>query len=193
MEVARNPELFDIAHKKYVAQWRSVGDTSESYWATWLDLHSAFWTTPGRDYQPPVPITPEKLHIIGTLLKEGHYFTPKNYLHQARKHHVESGSDWTQQLDLAASRFVLPTQRGIGPGRQSHPLNYEIMCTIPLDEAPLIEGGPVGNESLVTLFTMFLISELEGALALRTSVHINNKDMTITWILYQYPKQTQQP
>ena len=183
LEVARNPDLMSKAMDQYTAEWYSTNDTSSSNWNTWQEFHRAYWDHHGFPDEPVLPLTPQKIHIVGALFKVGRYRTTKNYLNISKTRHVESGGKWSEELELAARRFVQSTLRGIGPGRQSQPLNFELMTTMDFGDGPLVEGGPIGTESLITMFTFFMVRELEGALAARRDIHINTVTSTVTWHL----------
>ena len=77
----------------------------------------------------------------------------------------------------------MSTQRGMGPSRQSRPVNFEALLLLDLGPEPVVKNGPLGTENLIVLFTMFLIREIEGSLALRTHVHLNAVALTVTWHL----------
>ena len=55
------------------------------------------------------------------------------------------------------------TLRGIGPPRQSEPLNYEavLLMDLPVD-VPIVARGPINTKALAVLFTCFLLREMEG-------------------------------
>ena len=38
------------------------------------------------------------------------------------------------------------TQRGIGPSRQSRPINFELFIMMKVGVDPLVPGGPMGTE-----------------------------------------------
>ena len=130
-----------------------------------------------------LPLTPHKVHIVGCLLKAGNYRSTGNYLNIAHQMHTESGEMWTQQLELAGKRFMQSSQRGIGPSRQSRPINFELYIMVRVGEEPLVPGGPVGTENLIVLFTMFLMREIEGAMALRRHIVVDLKGLNVTWHL----------
>ena len=61
---------------------------------------------------------------MGALLKVGGYRSTGNYLSAAKEQHIDTGASWDPSHELAAKRFHRSTLRGIGPPRQSEPLNY---------------------------------------------------------------------
>ena len=105
--------LMDEAWERYHIDVRSAGDTSETNWNTWQELHYAYWH-PWDPSQDALPLTPLKLHIVGCLFKAGGYRTTKNYLSIAHQKHVEAGASWTEQLELAGEEIhvVHPTGHG---------------------------------------------------------------------------------
>ena len=54
----------------------------------------------------------------------------KLFISGARNKHTEEEGGWGVQLALAGRRFLASTQRGIGPPRQSEPLNFELLLTL---------------------------------------------------------------
>ena len=50
-------------------------------------------------------------------------------------------------------------------------------------EAPVVKGGPVGTGNLITLFTHWLVRDMDGALAMARDMHINTESQTATWRL----------
>ena len=124
-----------------------------------------------------------KIHGVGALMKVSGYRSAKNYISLAKKRHIELGYDWNAQLDLAYSRFNTSTRRGMGPPRQSEPLNYELVAVLPFGDDPVVPHGPLGTDNLKVLCTLFLCRELEASTALRRNVRINTQSQTVTWRL----------
>ena len=88
MMTAQDDELMSDAMKKYVSDWKSAGDTSNTYIKTWHDLHAAHWDEVRRPAVEVLPLTPVKIHIVGALLKEGGYRGPGNYMTGMKNLHI---------------------------------------------------------------------------------------------------------
>ena len=183
MAGASDDGIFEQAMSRYIEDWTSAGDTSEYYWTTWVDIHSCHWDGLRRERLPPLPLTAIKFHTIGSLLKLGGYRSADNYATIAKRKHVESGYQWSAELELASKRMVTSCQRGMGPPRQSEPLNYEAILLLDLPADPLIDGGPLNTKALAVMATMFLTREVEVAMAERSHVVADHEEKTISWLL----------
>ena len=73
LAVASNDRAFDLARASYTSEWRSRGDTSEYYIKAWHDLHNAHYDGIRRPRTPALPLTPELIHTIGTLINIAGY------------------------------------------------------------------------------------------------------------------------
>ena len=158
----------------------SEGDTSTYNLITWVELHTAYGRTKRYDPWPTFPLTPTKIHGVGALLKGAAYRSPKNYLQVAKRHHILAGYPWSDQLKLAADQFRASTMRGMGPPRQSGPIDYITAAMTDYGEDPVIKNGPIGTNNLIVIGVMFLLRELELATARRANCRINNKTKTVT-------------
>ena len=81
LEAAKDDERMKKARQAYEDDWASKGGTGENYAATWIELHEAHWDGRRRPALPPIPLSAESIHVIGSLLKLGHYRSSKNYIH----------------------------------------------------------------------------------------------------------------
>ena len=96
---------------------------------------------------------------------------------------MEHGFTWSDGLVRAARRFEASITRGIGPGRQSEPLDFDRLARMDLPvEAPL-KNGPVGVPQVVVLFTHFFLREVEGSFAVVEDWHIDEAVEELTWRL----------
>ena len=84
---------------------------------------------------------------------------------------------------MAGRRFLASTQRGIGPPRQSEPLNFELLLTLTLGVSAIVPSGPINTIAVVVLFTMFMLREVEGAVARRSHVKVDTRLRQIVWQL----------
>ena len=101
----------------------------------------------------------------------------------AKEQHIDAGGEWPASLQLAANRFHHSTLRGIGPPRQSEPLNFSLLLLLSFGWLPIVTGGPCNTMAVIVLFTMFLLREIEGALAERGHVQLDHDQATVTWSL----------
>ena len=92
---------------------------------------------------PVIPLAPKKIMVIGAVLKEAGYRSTKNYISSIKRHHRLFGFDWNDQLDLAYTSFVAPTQRGVGPGKQSCPIPFDKMVDIDLNAKLVLDTFPI--------------------------------------------------
>ena len=180
LSIAGNLELLEEAEAAYRRDWVSAGDTSGYYLITWMELHAAYGHTKMLDDWNLSPIEPDKIHAVGPLLKAGGYRSPKNYLQAAKNAHVERGYAWTEALELAGSRFVASVSRGIGPPRQSEPLDFLTAAGHDHGDEPVVKDGPLGTNSFITVATFFLLRELEASTARRHNVRLNTEELSVT-------------
>ena len=98
LQIAGDIVALEKVEVRYRQDWVSSGDTSGYYLITWVELHVAYGRTKGLSPWPTLPITPDKLHAVGSLLKAGGYRSPKNYLQSAKNAHVEAGFSWNDSI-----------------------------------------------------------------------------------------------
>lgn len=167
LQIASDPELLGAAMAKYQDEIRSSGDTSDAYVKTWQDFHEAVcWTKLGvAEPYSVLPLTPLKISVVGAILKASGYRATKNYLASIKRAHRLAGFAWDDQLDLAATSFTASTLRGLGPGRQSCPLPFEKLTSLPIDDLVQNPRFPVAPSFCIVLFTFYLLRELECATA----------------------------
>ena len=120
---------------------------------------------------------------MGSLLKAADYRSGSNYIDAAKDRHLAAGHEWSSTLDWAYKRYNMSVSRGIGPPKQAEPLPFERLMELSLPDEPIIPGGPVGTDNLITLFTHWLVRDMEGALAIAKDLHINTESQTATWRL----------
>ena len=162
--IANDPQARHKAMKEYEQDQRSKGDTSKHNRVTWVMLHMAWWCFECVAVAA-WPLTPEKIAGVGALLKASGYRSGYNYMTAAKDEHIALGWPWTDQLARAARLFNLSTSRGIGPSKQSQPLDFEKCMKLNLGEDEVVTNGPIGMMSLIVLFTYFLLREADGGLS----------------------------
>ena len=99
------------------------------------------------------PLTPEKIEAVGSLSKAAGYRSADNYMSAAKEFHISQGHRWTDELKQAAHDFHLSTNRGLGPSKQSEPLDFAACVQLGLNNDSPFEGGPIGIAQLIVLFT----------------------------------------
>ena len=87
------------------------------------------------------------------------------------------------ELELAARRLLASGQRGMGPPRQSEPLDHHKVLDLVITKEPLFRGGPLNSKTVHVIATMFLNRELEVSLAERGHITINEQDITTSFLL----------
>ena len=118
LEVARSPELLDMAVEEYRREVRSVGDTSDDNVKTWQSFHDAVcWTRFGLSEPcPMLPLTPVKVAALGSTCKKAGYRSTKNYLSAVKKLHITANFSWAEQLTVAR-RLSVALGRGSSRAR----------------------------------------------------------------------------
>ena len=132
---------------------------------------------------PLLPLTPPKLFALGAMLKAGGYRSAGNYFSRIKEEHTSAGHLWTDQLSWAQRRAIVSVTRGMGPARQSAPLQLDIVAELGLGHAPVIPGGPVGPGRLIIAGSFFCTREIELSLALRENVFVNKSTRQASWAL----------
>ena len=80
LEIARDPERLKTAIARYEKDEKSSGDTSEFNVRTWQEFHHGVdWSTFGLSVNEEVfPLTPMKIKVVGSILKESGYRSTGN-------------------------------------------------------------------------------------------------------------------
>ena len=93
------------------------------------------------------------------------------------------GHPWSEQLQLSVRKATASVTRGIGPARQSAPLDLASVwaCDIPWrQDSPDL---PLGGKFLVVACSFFCTREIEASLALRQHVSIDSSRNLVSWNL----------
>ena len=99
LDIAADDEKFYKAFDKYMNETRSSGDTSHFNMKTWKEFHEAWFDGVRRPPQPIIPLTPLRIHVVGTMMKEGGYRSSKNYMDSVTAVHEEAGHPWGPELE----------------------------------------------------------------------------------------------
>ena len=70
--------------------------------------------------------------------------------------------------------------RGMGPSRQSEPIDFKAALGLDFTNEPFFSGGPVGTRTVIVISTFFLLRELEASTARRVNVRCNPQAQTVT-------------
>eukprot|EP00971_Amphidinium_carterae_P272450 5407658-Amphidinium_carterae.1 len=85
----------------------------------------------------------------------------------AKQAHIDAGGTWSESLDQLARACTRSVLRGLGPARQSAPLDLMAVAALPRDATPNVDLGPVDAVRLVLIMSLFMLREIEAALARR--------------------------
>ena len=161
----------------------SHGDRFEHF-KTWARFHNEVFGDEGSEgYEPILPLTPSKLVTVAALFKAGTYRSFPNYASSLKTFHVEEGFPWLSILEHTTNWCTKSTQRGIGPARQSHALRLHNLLTLTDMETPLVVGGPCWAVRTTLIAIIFLLREIELALARLSAWSFDHVLLEITWLL----------
>ena len=150
---------------------------------TWEAVHGSWF---GED-SAPWPLTPAKIRAIAAVFKKRGYRSFANYASKAKERHISLTGEWPALLAQEMKMAKRSVGRGLGPSRQSEPLQLERISELEpevLESAsPLVPNGPVGPFNVAVLDTYFLLREIESSLSLATSVTVDEATKTVRWLL----------
>ena len=133
---------------------------------TWEDLHHAWWNhLPSGHDVAAFPLTASKIAGVGCLLKAGGYRSGHNYISAAKDRHLSLVYPWDEVLAHAYRRFTLSVQRGVGPPKQSEPLRFKELQLMNFPVDPQVAGGPINTAGVITMYTYWLLRDVEGGLS----------------------------
>ena len=114
LEIARGPQLIDVALAPYQREVRSSGGPSDEKVKTWTGFHNAMcWARYGLPEDCPLPpLMLVKLIVIGSVFKESGDRSTKNYLSAIKKKHIVAGFSCAEQPAVAAQAFKASTGKG---------------------------------------------------------------------------------
>ena len=162
---------------------QSAGAPRDSLLKTWVQFHGAWFGHQSLDDEAqPFPLTVMSIYAVGAMLKSGGYRSPSNYLSRAKKEHIVRGHLWTDELSLAVRKTTSSITRGMGPGRQSSPVDISCVWKLDLPWCSGLPGAPLGGRCLVA-GSFFSVREIELSLALRKHVVVDSDSRRVTWLL----------
>jgi len=157
----------------------SSGDTRQSHLRTWTAFHREWFGASPE----VIPVTIPGMLAVSAMFKKAGYRSFGNYLSSVKALHVQSGHDWSQQHEQAARWCTRSVLRGIGPARQSAPLDLLAVHALNLGPEPVCDGGPVDPAAMFTLVAYFLLREIEASLAVVSSWTVRTDIQIIIWLL----------
>ena len=123
---------------------KSAKGDKASHMATWTRFHTqAFPPAPPAETRPVLPLTIIGLLAVAALFKKGRYASYPNYASTVKGLHVEAGFVRAQLLDHTAKWVKRSLERGVGPSRQSSPLNVYLLLGLEILLTPLTVTGPL--------------------------------------------------
>lgn len=178
--VDKQAALNELEHDKVANSARA---SKNSTWLTWQPMHHA-WFGVGV---PPLPLTAEKIRAVAAMFKAGHYASFSNYACRAKVEHIVRAdthlAPWTEELAFELRAAQRSVSRGVGPSKQSYPLDVAKVSRLEPGDGPLVEDGPIGVLDVVTVGTFFLARELELACAKVGHFHFDVEAQEVTWNL----------
>ncbi|CAE7259953.1 ftsH [Symbiodinium sp. CCMP2592] len=137
---------------------------------------------------PPLPVTVSLIDCIGALLKAGRYRSAAQYFSVAKTKHIESGWDWSQQLDLARAQAIRSITRGMGPSSPKLDLFFDgiqndfassISRAYSELEVPIPLRLEEPDTTAITA-TWFLLRGIEIANVVGSDVRFNRQERSVT-------------
>eukprot|EP00435_Cladocopium_sp_Y103_P050888 s1251_g15.t1 len=159
--------LQELVNDMYASSSRAPRD---ALLKTWTKFHYK-WFDQSTEV---LPITEEKLLKISSLFKKGGYKSVKNYLSRIKEHHVTSGFDWNERLDIVSRKCSRSVLRGLGGAHRSEAFDLQAVSEgLTFSEDALVPKGPVNPLALIVTSTFFMLREVEAS-------SLETKDVTFS-------------
>ena len=145
-----------------------------------LDLLMEAWQ------RPLLPLSSEKIRLLGASLKAGRYRSAAQYLSTAKRLHEMADGEVTPALRLALRDARRSCERGLGPARRAEGIPLEALAALPEDWFAPVEGGPVSARAALIAGTWWLTREIELSNAPAAMVSFRedqNGRLAATWHL----------
>eukprot|EP00435_Cladocopium_sp_Y103_P014751 s2194_g3.t1 len=130
------------------------------------------------------PLTPYALKLIVGTLREAGYKSTSAYLVEAKLEHVESGHQWSNNLERHFKLCMTAAKRGTGPRKKAVEVPEAIWAQQSLLEDPVLKGMKVRCPSLLfACGTHWMMREIELAGLVADDVAFDPKHrlVTLTW------------
>ena len=131
-----------------------------------------------------LPPTPERVKLLGGVLKAAGYRAAGNYLGEYKLMAVEAGHEWTSQLERTLKLCKRSAVRAIGPKQKAAEVetseNGEHFATKAFDKNP--KNVPLAAE-LFEFGVIWMLREIELAAITRDHIVLNFQDKKVTFTL----------
>lgn len=152
-------------------------------WNTWSRLHRAWF----GDARPVVPLQADSIRAVAALFKAGHYTSFINYITTAKAHHIAEFDKhcvaWSDELSVNVRNAIRSVNRGVGPSKQSQPVDIVKILQLKLADVPLSVGGPIGPAHFCVLGVLFMAREIEVSTAKIRCISFDMATAEISWTL----------
>ena len=116
----------------------------------------------------------------------------KNYLPGIKEHHITSGFDWNDRVDLIAKKCARSVLRGLGGAHRSEPFDLiAVSETLKLSAEPLVPKGPIDLQALIVTSTLFMLRDVEKPRPWRQEIsEISLSQVTLLLFVCQFRRWT---
>jgi hypothetical protein len=116
---------------------------------------------------PGVPVEPEDIAHVGSIMKARGYRSFSNYVTAMKIEHVKAGFAWSAQHELECKQGIRSVTRGQGPPRQAAPLVVDDVLAIDTEALGdgMAVGAPINPRGAFFIGTAFMLREIELAYA----------------------------
>jgi hypothetical protein len=156
----------------------STRESREANFRTWTTFHIRWFGS----HVPVLPLSTESMRAVASQMKAAGYRTYPNYVVAAKGKHCEAHV-WSDALVRCRAECIQSTQRGIGPARQCLEIPLVALARLSLSSEPLVPSGPICPGAWATLASFHMLRGAESALALATSLVVDDKALTESWYL----------
>ena len=175
IEVAKDPELRRRAAAEFEA--RTLANTSKPTYDSQLKAISRIAEAANFEL---LPITREKVAIIGGALKAANYKSANLYLVRYKRAHVEAGYAINDELLFVLRSAKRAAQRGTGATKKAAVFDVELVAQLEDCVDPVVTGGPLHPRRFVVMGTWWLLREIEASLIRINQVSLKADGVTVT-------------
>ncbi len=122
---------------------------------------------------PGVPVEPEDIAHVGSIMKARGYRSFSNYVTAMKIEHIKAGFAWTAQHELEARQGLRSVTRGQDPPKQAAPLVVEDVYKLEVGMAPVAPHGPLNPVGCFFLGSAYMLREIEAAFARLSHMKLN--------------------
>ena len=157
--IAGTPHLRDDAARAFRSQ--ALADTTKPIYRSHLRTLHRLAGAAGVEL---LPMTDEKLNIVGGALKAAGYRSTSSYLERYRRAHVEGGGNIDDVLHMAFKGAVRAAVRGRGPVKRAEVFTMESLLGCIDNEGSVVPDGPRFPGRVFAVGTWWLLREVEVSL-----------------------------